>query len=97
MHKHKTPTATTVVNATPHILTLSVTGAAKQQRCVSALPAVCVRTSRLFLPVSAERVTDHPPALALPIDVSLASVGGQLMGFHYQHLSVATMSALPPP
>lgn len=57
----------------------------------------CVCTSRLFLPVRAERMTDHPPAMALPIDVSLASVGGQLMGFCYQHLSVATMSALPPP
>ncbi|KAI9531522.1 hypothetical protein NQZ68_040183 [Dissostichus eleginoides] len=27
---------------------------------------------RLLLPESSERVTDHPPALALPIDVSLA-------------------------
>lgn len=57
-----------------------------------------LRVRGQVLPASrAPRVTDHPPALALPIDVTLASVGGQLMGFHYQHLSVATVSALPSP
>lgn len=53
---------------------------------------MCACVCRLFPPV-----TDHPPALVLPIHVSVASVGGQLIGFHYQCLSTASTSALPPP
>lgn len=61
--------------------------------CVSTLRAisVCVQAG------CSHQWQDHPPALVRPIHVSLASVGGQLIGFHYQHLSAASMSALPPP
>ena len=78
-----------------------MTGTAQWQRCHSTPSAVCTRArarrAGLLMPASAERVTDHPPVLAPLIDVSLASVGRQLMGFHYQHLGAATVSGPPPP